>query len=130
MTAGKARLRRYKRPAVALFFGGGREQGSVQQFEPQAAYATVKHPAPPRRCRFRYPAVRFRPPAVRIRVRSFTPRRVGERKRKQLEEGGTAEFAVPRELPALSGQQVSQARDVLGEGSGVRGRHSGCHDER
>ena len=30
---------------------------------------------------FRHPAVRFRPPAVRIRVRSFAPRRVGERRR-------------------------------------------------
>jgi hypothetical protein len=49
VTAGKARLRRYKRPAI-VFFGGGREQGSVQQFEPQAAYATVRHPAPPRLC--------------------------------------------------------------------------------
>ena len=38
-----------KRPAIVCFIGGW-EQGSVQQFEPQAASATVKHPAPPRLC--------------------------------------------------------------------------------
>jgi hypothetical protein len=30
VTAGRARLRRYKWPAIVFSFGGGREQGSVQ----------------------------------------------------------------------------------------------------